>query len=134
MKNAKKVTPAKRKPNKLFPGKRNYIGPQAGWFGFVHHGQMFERADCGNIGQRVEYIKSHKPAKEIPTRLRHLIYLGDNLNKKINDWDSGHCGRPNQDLDLKRAVMAYVRRHIDDVRWVSAKGSLCFANGRRFEG
>lgn len=133
MTKAKKVAPKRVvKKNTLFPGKARYVGPQDGWFGFVHHAQMFERADCGNIDQRVAYIKSHKPPREVPTRLRHLIYLGEKLNKRIALWDSNNGGRPNQDPELRRAVMAYVRRHIDPLRWNGR--SLCYPDGTSFEG
>lgn len=137
MKKVKKLvrkTVVKRKPatNKLFPGKANYVGPQRGYFAFVHHGKLFEEADQ-EISDRVDYIKSHKPNSEINTRLRHLIYLGEKLNKRIKDYDNKNGGRQAlYDREIQAAVLAYAKRHIDPLRWRG--GTLRHHNGEPFCG
>jgi hypothetical protein len=60
-------------PNILFPGKKNYTGPTAGWFFFVHHrGPILEYSK--NIMERVRFIRKHKVKSEIPVRLNHLVH------------------------------------------------------------
>ena len=61
--------------NTLFPGRPNYTGPTTGWFGLLHHNQLFEGSH--DVMERVSYVKSCKPAAEISIRLHSMIYLGD---------------------------------------------------------
>lgn len=136
MKTKKKVTAkkvVKKVLNTLFPGKANYVGPEHGWFGFVHHGELFERTNVG-IHHRIHYVKTHKPAKEIPIRLRHIIYLGDKLNGRISAnnaarWTDGYRAERRK---IKAAILRYARQHIDPLRWNGK--TLTLANGKAMTG
>lgn len=136
MKKRKKLAPKKVAPvvtNRLFPGLPHYRGPQRGYFGFVHHGKLFEQAS-ENISARVEYVKMHKPKSERTTRLRHIIYLGKALGKRIAAHDSSHgyYEKAVTDKDIRAAVLAYAKRHIKTVRWNG--NSLVYRNGTEFSG
>ena len=61
-------------PNTLFPGRPNYTGPTAGWFGLLHHDTLYEMSH--NVMERVEYVRRNKPENEVAIRLHNMIYLG----------------------------------------------------------
>ena len=64
----------KKIKNTLFPGRYNYTGPIKGWFGFLHHGQLWEKSH--DVNERIDYVKLHKPDNEVAIRLHNMIYLG----------------------------------------------------------
>jgi hypothetical protein len=129
--------------NKLYPGRPNYTGPNKGWFAFVHHGSLCEHTGQfpGGIEERVEYINRAKPPDEIPTRLRHLIYLGQTLNEALTKaaggtyYATGSCRgvvEMHQHKALRGRVLRYVKRHIKPFRWNGRW--LTHANGGSFTG
>lgn len=59
--------------NKLFPGRGNYTGPTAGWFGLLHHDALCDESH--DVMERVAYVKDKKPAHEVAIRLHNMIYL-----------------------------------------------------------
>lgn len=59
--------------NTAFPALPDYTGPDSGLAGWVHHDKPF--AYCRSFKERIAYIRATKPANEIPTRLRCLVYL-----------------------------------------------------------
>ena len=70
-------------PNTLFPGRPNYTGPTKGYFGLLHHDQLFEWSD--NVLERVAYVKKNKPIAEQAIRLHNMIYINfPDLDKAIN--------------------------------------------------
>jgi hypothetical protein len=60
--------------NTLFPGRPNYTGPTEGWFGLLHHSNLFEHSH--NVMERVAYV-IRKKAPQVEIRLHNMIYLGD---------------------------------------------------------
>ena len=64
----------KKIENTLFPGRYNYTGPTKGWFGFLHHEQLYEESH--NVNERLDYVKREKPKNEVAIRLHNMIYLG----------------------------------------------------------
>ena len=109
--------------NELFPGRPDYTGPTSGVFFAVHHSVLAEPSD--NIMERVEYITSNKPKKEIAIRLHNLMYLGqvgeDYEAKRAPldaDYQAKHASL-DADYEAKRApldadVLTYVLQHIPD--------------------
>ena len=72
-----KPTPTKKKrtaKNVLFPGRPNYVGPTSGWFGLLHHSELFETSH--DVSERIDYVKANKPKAEVAIRLRNMVYLG----------------------------------------------------------
>ena len=63
--------------NTLFPGRDNYVGPTTGWFAFLHHEKLFEESH--NVMERVAYVKSEKPKREVWIRLHNMMYLDPGL-------------------------------------------------------
>jgi len=61
-------------PNVLFPGRPNYTGPTSGWFGLLHHSELFETSH--NVQERIAYVKANKPDREVSLRLHNMVYLG----------------------------------------------------------
>jgi outer membrane murein-binding lipoprotein Lpp len=64
----------KKAENTLFPGRYNYTGPTKGWFGFLHHEQLYEESH--DVNERIEYVKREKPKNGVAIRLHNMIYLG----------------------------------------------------------
>jgi hypothetical protein len=60
--------------NTLFPGRPKYVGPKKGWFGLLHHEQLYEESH--NVMERVDYTRANKPPNEVKVRLHNMIYLG----------------------------------------------------------
>ena len=60
--------------NALFPGRPNYTGPTSGWFGLLHHSELFETSH--DVNERVAYVKANKPKREVALRLHNMAYLG----------------------------------------------------------
>jgi hypothetical protein len=60
--------------NTLFPGRPNYTGPTEGWFGLLHHSNLYECSH--NVMERVAYV-IRKKAPQVEIRLHNMIYLGD---------------------------------------------------------
>ena len=60
--------------NVLFPGRPNYTGPTSGWFGLLHHSELFETSR--DVAERVAYTKGNKPKAKIALRLHNMVYLG----------------------------------------------------------
>lgn len=135
MRKTKAKTKAKpkvaRPPNKLFPGLPRYTGPQRGYFGFVHHAKLFEPT-CDDISVRIQYIKDHKPRSEVRTRLRHVIYLGRALTKRIKQSNMHSANGAIYHEPVREAVVKYAKRHIKPLRWNGR--SLCHATGAPFQG
>lgn len=136
----KKRTP---RPNMLFPGRPAYQGPQRGWFAFVHHGKLFERA-TEDIDNRVEYVKTQKPREEISTRLSHIMYLGPTLSHKLSALAKAKAERMCRSLEYaertmhdsnyeaRALVMDYVNKHKPKHRWNG--NTLTLADGRWMTG
>lgn len=60
--------------NNIFPGRPDYVGPNIGFFGILHHDVLFEQSN--NVRGRVANVRRDKPASERATRLYNMIYLG----------------------------------------------------------
>lgn len=60
--------------NTMFPGRPGYTGPREGWFGPLHHAELFEWSH--DVMERVNYVKARKPPHEVVIRLHNMIYLG----------------------------------------------------------
>ena len=60
--------------NVLFPGRPNYTGPTSGWFGLLHHSELFETSH--DVNERIAYVKANKPEREVALRLHNMVYLG----------------------------------------------------------
>jgi len=108
--------------NTLFPGRPNYIGPVAGWFGLLHHDTLYEWSY--NVMERVAYVLTYKPANEVEVRLYNMIYL-DGLSAKraqlYADYVSKHI-QSYKDYWAKHATLAaeiwaYIQAHIPDCAW-----------------
>ena len=110
--------------NTLFPGRPDYTGPTAGWFGLLHHRKLCEYSH--NVMERVNYVREYKPAHEKATRLHNMIYLGDceaiiDLDALHNDYMAKR-GAPHDDYMTKRRalsdpILAYIKEHIPDCAW-----------------
>ena len=59
--------------NTLFPGRPDYTGPTSGYFGLLHHEQLFEISH--DVMERVAYVKREKAENEVDIRLHNMIYL-----------------------------------------------------------
>lgn len=121
--------------NTLFPGRPNYTGPTQGWFGFLHHEQLYEWSD--DVNERIEHVRREKPKNEWAIRLHNMIYLGDceaiaRLNILYTDYQAkltllynDHKAKViplNADYDAKRApldadILAYIKQRIPDCVW-----------------
>ena len=116
--------------NKLYPGKPDYVGPTEGWFTLLHHtGPLAEYSK--NITERLYYIKNYKTTVEVPIRLRHIVYVPDNMiperlkkaladwNKALADWDKSYVDwdKVRADLNNSSELLAYINQHVTDCRW-----------------
>lgn len=72
--------------NDKFPGRPNYTGPRMGWFGLLHHDELFEYSN--NVVERIGYVIREKPKKEIEVRLNNMIYIDfrDISSKLFKAW------------------------------------------------
>lgn len=59
--------------NTLFPGRPDYTGPTAGWFGLLHHDVLWEKSH--DVRERVRYVERNKAENEVGVRLHNMIYL-----------------------------------------------------------
>ena len=90
--------------NKLFPGLPDYIGPAYGVFSMLHHESLAETSN--DVMERIAYIKENKPAQEISTRLRHIMFLdsvGESYLAKRKPLDDG--------------LLTYIKQYILDCKW-----------------
>ena len=140
--------------NALFPGRPNYTGPTSGWFGLLHHSELFETSH--DVNERVAYVKANKPKREVALRLHNMAYLGaiastcdkraplyaDYKAKRAPldaDWQAKRASLDpdyeakraalDPDYEAKRAalyaeVLAYIRSVMPDCAW----------NGRKLTG
>jgi hypothetical protein len=71
--------PATPTENKLFPGRKNYTGPNDGYFAMMHHTVLFENtaAFAGGVKERIDYVRAAKPRNQIKVRLDNMMSLGD---------------------------------------------------------
>ena len=129
--------------NTMFPGRPDYTGPTTGWFGLLHHEILCEESH--DVLERVNYVKKHKPQREVAIRLHNMIYLGcceaeaklDALNADYNakraplDADYNAKLAPlYDDYNAKRdalyaEILAYIRLHIPDCAWNGATLVWC---------
>ena len=119
------------KPNTLFPGLPDYVGPTSGLFSLLHHeGPLVEKTT--NVLERIDYILNHKLPNEVFIRLAHIVYLAPNLvpaAAKRAPLDADYEAKRDAldaDYKAKRApldaeIVAYIKPLIPDFRW----------NGRR---
>lgn len=136
MKKVNKTKVTARPVNRLFPGRPNYKGPQRGWFAFVHHSRLYEKA-TEDMSYRVEYIRSRKPKDEVAIRLRHLIYLGRTLSQRCEDESYVGSGRRRTGSGRRQTrlkVLAYVKKHIKPLRWSEDACTLTMTDGTYFTG
>lgn len=140
-----KVKPTKVKPteppNKLFPGRDNYVGPQTGIFAMLHHQQLFEEVGKFHaVRTRVEYVKSQKPEVEKPVRLHNMMYLGGCpyvktylALQKVNAMAAEHGYEFRRPIDqafeatkrhLRPFVIAYIKAYIPDHSWDEANNTI----------
>lgn len=139
MKRKTKAKAKAAKPNTLFPGKPNYVGPQRGWFGHIHHAKLAEHSSEEGINARVKYIRLYKPDDEKGIRLAHLIYLGPYLTRLLNKevGSDPYTQLYNSDAEhteLRKKVLAYCRKHIRGYKWDETICNLRKANGTGMTG
>ena len=121
----------KKIENTLFPGRYNYTGPIKGWFGFLHHGQLWEKSH--DVNERIDYVKLHKPDNEVAIRLHNMIYLGG--CKAMAKCDALHadyeaeCDALYADRDalyadhraklgvLDAEILGYIKSNMPDCAW-----------------
>lgn len=128
--------------NTLFPGRGNYTGPQTGYFGLLHHEQLYE--ECGRdyqVRTRVDYVAYNKPINERAVRLHNMIYLGDcPIVKLIADLKAVFLAASNHyPYEVSRSIeqawdstkrharpyiLAYIRKHIPDCPWDEQQNTL----------
>ena len=72
--------------NTKFPGRPDYTGPTSGWFGLLHHSELFEKSH--NVVERVEYVKQYKSPHEVKVRLWNMIYLDPQECAAIKMYDA----------------------------------------------
>ena len=99
--------------NTLFPGRRSYKGPTTGFFGLLHHDQLFESSH--DVMERVAYVKAKKPKHEVAIRLHNMIYLGECPA-------AAKCAPLDADYDAKRTplyaeILTYIQSKIPDCAW-----------------
>jgi hypothetical protein len=93
--------------NKLFPGRPNYTGPTSGFFGLLHHEELFEESH--DVNERIEYVKKHKPENEVSIRLHNMIYIDPDVCSAptmiapIDAEYSAECAPIRADYDAKVA-------------------------------
>lgn len=134
---ATKVKPTKVKPteppNKLFPGRPRYVGPQKGYFAMLHHQQLFEETTSETASHRADYVKHQKPSNEVDVRLHNMMYLGHCPHIKIlaalYKADRMCLGktyelrRPIEQAieatkrHIRKPVIEYIAQHIPDHSW-----------------
>src|SRR5208337_3643632 len=121
--------------NTLFPGRPDYTGPTCGIFGFLHHKILCESSH--DVMERIRYVESDKPDREIAVRLHNMIYLGgcEAAAKRAPldaDYEVKHA-RPYTDYRAKRValdadyeakcapldadILTYIKTHIPDCAW-----------------
>jgi hypothetical protein len=95
--------------NTLFPGRPGYTGPTTGWFGLLHHEILFERSH--DVMERVAYVTTKKPKREIETRLHNMIWLDPEACPAIlqraplyADYEA-QCDSLDADYNAKRAPL-----------------------------
>ena len=125
----------KKIENTLFPGRYNYTGPTKGWFGFLHHEQLYEESH--NVNERLDYVKREKPKNEVAIRLHNMIYLGGceamaKLAPLYADYEAKRAPLDadyeaklaplDADYEAKLAtrdakILAYIKSNIPDCAW-----------------
>jgi len=94
--------------NVLFPGRPNYTGPTSGWFGLLHHSELFETSH--DVNERIAYVKANKPEREVALRLHNMVYLGviaSTCAKRASldaDWQARRASL-DPDYEAKRAAL-----------------------------
>lgn len=131
--------------NVLFPARPSYLGPGKGHFGLLHHEVLFEPSH--DVKERVDYVRRAKPYQEVTIRLHNMIYLGDDLCKKIDTFFETHPqGRENYNRFgfynnikehyssketekieiLREEILVYIFKHIPDCVWMKAANYMRF--------
>ena len=90
--------------NTFFPGRDSYTGPTTGWFAFLHHEKLFEESH--DMMERVAYVKSKKPKREVWIRLHNMMYLDPGLYPAV-----AKCA------PLDAEILAYIKLEIPDCAW-----------------
>ena len=99
--------------NKIFPGRDNYTGPKSGFFGLLHHDQVYEKSD--NVMERVVYVKENKPQKEIAIRLYNMIYLDPaQVPVMLPSFDADYMTKR---TSLDAEILVFIREQIPDCAW-----------------
>lgn len=129
LKTAMRGTP----PNRLFPGRPNYVGPKTGYFAFLHHQQLFEESTQRDVAARVNYVRSQKPSNEKPRRLHQMMCLNKCTHVKalvmlqkivtmLHPFGY-ETRRPAEQAyerlreKMRQPVLEYVKTYIPDVVW-----------------
>lgn len=89
-------------PNITHPGLPDYVGPNEGLFGLVHHDVLAEWSR--DIRNRIEVILHSKPEAERATRLHCLVYLDptgqpwepfyEAFQRAKQEWQHGSLSKP----------------------------------------
>ena len=113
-------------PNTLFPGRPDYAGPTEGWFGLLHHAQLYERSR--NVMERVNYVRRFKPNNEVAVRLHNMIYLGGceaaaKIAPLYADYEA-KCASLTEDYWAKRASLTEDYRAKLDALYADYKAKL----------
>jgi len=119
------------KPNKLFPGKRGYTGPNSGVFAVVHHGDLCEPSR--NIKERVIYIRKEKPKHEIKMRLDHMLYLPPRVFPELYGGKYKKWVRADKQwvVVVERLVKAEKQWGKASKQWYTAYGQFAAAHKQR---
>lgn len=102
--------------NTLFPGRPNYVGPNKGIFGLLHHNILVERSF--DVMNRVHWVERYKLDCEVPIRLRDMIYLGDcpAAYELLNAFGA------TEKMKKRAKVLAYIKQHNPKCAWKEYSG------------
>ena len=79
--------------------------------------------DSHDVMERVEYVKSKKPQREIATRLHNMIALPVEFVTKRAALTADYYAKR---AALNAEILAYIRAHIPDCAWDETKKTLIF--------
>ena len=100
--------------NTLFPGRPNYTGPTSGWFGLLHHTELFEQSH--DVNERIAYVRENKPDAEIPVRLHNMVYLAAVAStcEMCAQLDADYKAKCAQ---LDAVILEYIKSVMPDCAW-----------------
>ena len=117
-----------KKPNLLYPGLPNYKGSTKGFFTCLWHNTLVAYID--DVDERLAEIRRSKPANEIETRMRYIVWIpakvlpkkaGEKLREAGEEWEN--AGEASNQFPV---LLKYLKEHVKDCRWNEKKRELIF--------